>query len=185
MFFYNFLLDLRIRGIKREEERVRKANWRQRKREIDPDYFQKAKEYDRLRKHKVRDLMSSASETSSQSETASRSEKSTSTEISMPIKNTKPSYYKILNRSKQIQEILGPSPSTHTSVLKHVLKKSMKSPRKSQGLSGMVMKLHNKTNEIPGKNGNLSKELRKIAVLRSKWRHDKAQDITEKLKEQL
>ena len=55
----------------------------------------------------------------------------------------------------------------------------MKSPRKSQGLSGMVMKLHNKTNVTPGKNGNVSKELRKIAVLRSKHRHDKAQDITE------
>ena len=89
-----------------------------------------------------------------------------------------------MNRSKQIQEILGPSPSTHTSVLKHVLKKSMKSPRKLQGLSGMVTKLHNETNVTPGKNGNLSKELRKIAVLRSKRRHDKAQDITEKLKEQ-
>ena len=106
--------------------------------------------------------MSSASETSSRNETASRSEKSTPTQISMPIKNTKPSYYKILNRSKQIQEILGPSPSTHTSVLKHVLKKSMKSPRKSQGLSGMVTKLHNETNVTPGKNGNLSKELRKF-----------------------
>ena len=79
-----------------------------------------------------------------------------------------------MNRSKQIQAILGPSPSTHTSVLKHVLKKSMKSPRKSQGLSGMVMKLHNETKVTPGKNGNLSKELRKIAVLRSKQRHDKA-----------
>ena len=79
-----------------------------------------------------------------------------------PIKNTKPSYYKILNRSKQIQEILGPSPSTHTSVLKHVLKKSMKSPRKSQGLSGMVKKLHSKTNVTPGKNGNLSKESKEL-----------------------
>ena len=121
---------------------------------------------------------------SSAGETSSRSETSTSTEISMPFKNTKPSYYKILNRSKQIQEILGPSPSIHTSVLKHVLKKSMKSPRKSQGLSGMVTKLHNETNVTPGKNGNLSKELQKIVVLRSKRRHDKAQDITEKLKEQ-
>ena len=99
----------------------------------------------------------------------------------MPIKNTKPSYYKILNRSKQIQAILGPSPSTHTSVLKHVLSKSMKSPRKSQGLYGMVTKLHNEANVTPGKNGNLPKALQKIAVLRSKWRHDKAQDITEKL----
>ena len=82
----------------------------------------------------------------------------------MPIKNTKPSYYKILNRSKEIQEILGPSPNTHTSVLKHVLKKSMKSKGKSQGLSGMVTKLHNETNVIPGKKENLSKELWKIAV---------------------
>ena len=32
---------------------------------MDPDYFEKVKEYDRLRKRKVRDLMSSASETSS------------------------------------------------------------------------------------------------------------------------
>ena len=89
---------------------------------MDPDYFEKVKEYDRLRKRKVRDLISLASETSSRSETvsqsgtSSRSEESTATEISMPIKNTKPSYYKILNRSKQIQAILGPSPSTHTSV---------------------------------------------------------------------
>ena len=102
---------------------------------------------------------SSRSETTSQSGTSSQSEESTPTEISTPIKNTKPSYYKILNRSKQIQAILGPSPSTHTSVLKHVLKKSMKSPRKLQGLSGMVTKLHNKTKVTPGKNGNLSKEL--------------------------
>ena len=103
--------------------------------------------------------MSSASETSSRSDTASQSEKSTPSEISTPIKNTKPSYYRISNRSKQIQAILGPSPSTHTSVLKHVLKKSMKSPRKLQGLSYMVTKLHNETNVTPGKNGNLSKEL--------------------------
>ena len=90
--------------------------------------------------------MSSASQTSSGSETVSQNEKSTPTEISTPIKNTKPLYYKILNRSKQIKAILGPSPSTHTLVLKHVLKKSMKSPRKSQGFSAMVMKLHNETN---------------------------------------
>ena len=60
----------------------------------------------------------------------------------------------------------------------------MKSPRKSKGLCGMVSKLHNKTNVTPEKNGNVSKELRKIAVLRSKQRHDKAQDIIEKLKAQ-
>ena len=48
----------------------------------------------------------------------------------------------------------------------------------------MVSKLHNKMNVTPEKNGNVSKELRKIAVLRSKQRHDKAQDITEKLKAQ-
>ena len=104
--------------------------------------------------------------------------------MSTPTKQTPPSYYKILNRSKQIHAILGPSPSTHTLVLKHVLKKSMKSPRKSKCLCGMVSKLHNKMNVTPEKNGNVSKELRKIAVLRSKQRHDKAQDITEKLKAQ-
>ena len=141
-------------------------------RETNPDYINKIKEYDRERKRKERELKSSRSETSSRSE------------MSTPTKQTPPSYYKILNRSKQIHAILGPSPSTHTSVLKHVLKKTMKSPRKSKDLRGMVSKLLNKRNVTPGKNGNVSKELRKIAVLKSKQRHDKAQDITEKLKAQ-
>ena len=60
----------------------------------------------------------------------------------------------------------------------------MKSPKKLQGLSGMVMKLHNTTNVTPGKNENVSRKLRKIAVLRSKQKHNKAQNITEKLKAQ-
>ena len=65
MFFLQLFIRFKNLCIKREEERVQKANWRQRKREIDPDYFEKVKEYDRLRKCKVWDLMLSASETSS------------------------------------------------------------------------------------------------------------------------
>ena len=71
MFFLQLFIRFKNPCIKREEERVQKANWRQQKREMDPDYFEKVKEYDRPRKRKVRDLMSWASETLLRSETAS------------------------------------------------------------------------------------------------------------------
>ena len=43
-----------------------------------------------------------------------------------------PTYYSILNKSKEVRHILGRSPKTHTSVLKHVLKHSTRSPRKAR-----------------------------------------------------
>ena len=42
-----------------------------------------------------------------------------------------PSYYRVLTTSKKVQDLLGPSPNMHTMVLKHVLKKAMRSPHKS------------------------------------------------------
>ena len=97
----------------REKERVRKVKWRKMKQQQDPDYIEKVKEYDRQRKKQV-------------------TSRSLAHEPSTPVKEKPPpSYYRVLSTSKRVQGILGPSPNMHTSVLKHVLKKALKSPRKS------------------------------------------------------
>ena len=131
-------------------------------RETNPEYITKIKEYDRERKRKARASINT-------------SEHSLCSSSSTPEKKSNPpTYYKVLNKSKKVQEILGPSPITHTSVLKHVLKKVMRSPRKLECLkSSPFKKLHNSSFVTPPKDASVTKDLRKIAVLRSK-RNEKA-----------
>ena len=84
------------------------------KKETDPDYVNKVKEYDRERK---RQITSRSSHTSDAPSTPKK-------------QSAPPSYYRVLSISKKVQNILGPSPNMHTTVLKHILKKAMKSPKK-------------------------------------------------------
>ena len=49
-----------------------------------------------------------------------------------PTKVKSPSYYKVLSTSKKVQNLLGPNPKTHTTILKHLLNKAIRSPRKSK-----------------------------------------------------
>ena len=142
----------------REKERIRKARWRQLKKENDPQYINKVKQYDRERKKCV----------------TSRSSRELSDRLSTPTKNNPPpSYYRVLSTSKKVQNILGPSPNMHTTVLKHVLKKAMRSPRKSSCMPGYSSVL-GKDYITPPKDRSISKELRKIAILRSKKKYEKA-----------
>ena len=143
-------------------------------RETNPDYITKIKEYDRERKRKARASIKT-------------SEHLLCSSPSTPVKKSNPPmYYKLLNKSKKVQEILGPSPITHTSVLKHVLKKVMRSPRKSECFkSSPFKKLYNSSFVTPPKDASVMKDLRKIAVLRSKQNEkatEKADEITAKLK---
>ena len=156
-FYLLNLLRVKNASVMKEEERCRKAQWRQKMRETNPDYITKIKEYNRERKRKAR----ASIKTSAHSLCSSPS---------TPVKKSNPPmYYKLLNKSKKVQEILGPSPITHTSVLKHVLKKVMRSPRKSECFkSSPFKKLHNSSFVTPPKDASVTKDLRKIAVLRSK-----------------
>ena len=99
----------------KEKDRLRKAKWRKMKKETDPDYVNKVKEYDQEWKRQITSRSSCTSDAPS-----------TPKKQSAP-----PSYYRVLSTSKKVQNILGPSPNMHTTVLKHVLKKAIKSPRKS------------------------------------------------------
>ena len=148
----------------KEKDRVRKAKWRKMKKETDPDYVNKLKEYDRERKRQITSRSSCTSDAPS-----------TPKKQSAP-----PSYYRVLSTSKKVQNILRPSPNMHTTVLKHVLKKAMKSPRKSSCMpeySAVGMNF-----VTPPKDASISKDLRKIAILRSKKKHDEARSVAMCLK---
>ena len=105
----------------RAKEWVQKAEWRAKKRETDADYIEKVKCYDRNQKQEFR-------------KTKMKTTSHPSSPPSTPVKSKPPMYYKVLTKSKKIHQILGPSPKMHASILKHVLKKTMKSPRKSEHL---------------------------------------------------
>ena len=140
----------------RAKERVQKAEWRAKKRETDADYIKKVKCYDRNWKQEFR-------------KTKMKNSSLPSSPPSTPVKSKPPMYYKVLTKSKKIHQILGPSPKTHVSILKHVLKKTMKSPRKSEHLCdtpNTVVKFNPvvlSTFVTPPK--DVTKHLRKVAVL--------------------
>ena len=129
----------------REKERVRKAKWRASKVKKDPQYIEKVRRYDRERKrnHTSRrystshkDCTSREDRTSNEGSTScngNTSRKNSKPDLPCtPVKSSPPSYYKVLSTSKQVQHLLGPSPNTHTTILKHVLNKAIKSPRKNK-----------------------------------------------------
>ena len=141
---------------------MRKARWRQHKKETDPGYCEKVKAYDRERKRKITSRLTSLPETPTK-------------------QKPPPSYYRVLSTSKKVQNILGPSPNMHTCVLKHVIKKAMKSPRKSSHMpeysSGLAANFI-----TPPKDTSVAKNLRKIAILQSKKRFQEAQSAAMALK---
>ena len=112
--------------LNRERERIQKAKWRASKLETDPTYCDKVQKYDRERKRKT--------SRNGDKITSLRGEGITSWKIlSTPTKKSKPpSYYKVLSTSKKVQQLLSPSPNTHTTILKNVLSKAVKSPWKSK-----------------------------------------------------
>ena len=63
-----------------------------------------------------------------------------------------------------MQGILGPSPNMHTSVLKHVLKKALKSPRKGSHMAEYHAGI-GKDYIMPPKDPSVVKDLQKIAIL--------------------
>ena len=142
---------------------MRKAKWRKLKQEQDPDYVEKVKEYDRQRKKQL-------------TSRSSAHEPSTPMKVKPP-----PSYYRVLSRSKQVQGILGPSPNMHTSVLKHVLKKALKSPRKSSHMAEYHAESV-KDYVTPPKDSSVAKQLRKIAILRSKKKYQEARNAAMSLR---
>ena len=95
-----------------------------------------------------------------------------------------PTYYSILKKSKEVRGILGESPKTHTSVLKHVLKHSNQSPRKARLLnySPQALKFITPYKEHYEESRNIPSTLWKIAILRSKRKNQQAKELSEKLK---
>ena len=105
------------------------------------------------------------------------------------INSKEPTYYSILNKSKQVRSILGDSPKTHTSVLKHVLKHTKRSPRKSKliNYSPRASKFITPQKEHEDSESNTAQNkipsmLRKIAVLQSKQKYTEAKKLSVKLK---
>ena len=78
---------------------------------------------------------------------------------------------------------MGASPNTHAAVLKHVLQKAMKSPRKSTKLQDCTTSL-GKIYVTPPKDETVVRAFRKIAILRSHKKYDKARDESNSLKSQ-
>ena len=126
------------------------------------DYVNKIRKYDRERKQKKN--------TDSLQDPLSYT----------PVKE--PSYYSVLKKSKECQNILGHSPKTHTTVLKHIMKKACKSPRKAECLNQSPFKLTpSRKFETPPNPGSVTKALRKMAVLKSKRNYAKAQKLADHL----
>ena len=124
-------------------------------------------ELNRLRKKRWR--FSVCEEVKNRVKKYDRERKRTRTaEESMSLKE--PTYYSILNKSKEVRSILGESPKTHTSVLKHVLKHSNRSPRKARLLnySPRASKFITPHKEHHKESRNIPSTLQKIAILRSK-----------------
>ena len=100
-----------------------------------------------------------------------------------------PSYYTILNKSKQVRDILTDSPQTHMLTLKHVIKHARKSPRKASFLDEEQEMNRDVIGFVTPKNGakfecssTVSKEIRRIAVLRSQKKAEEAGQKVEELK---
>ena len=152
--------------LNREREWIQKAKWRASKLETDPSYCDKVRKYDRERKRKM----------------SRNGDKITSWKIlSTPTKKSKPpSYYKVLSTSKKAQQLLSPSPNTHTTILKHVLSKAVKSPRKSKCM-GKEFTSPPKSYVTPPKE-LVGKHLRKIAILKSQKKYKEAKVVATSLR---
>ena len=101
--------------------------------------------------------------------------------LSIPTKNSKPpSYYKVLSMSKKVQQLLSPSPNTHTTILKHVLSKAVKSPQKSKCM-GKEFTSPPKSYVMPPK-VSVGKHLRKIAILKSQKKYKEAKVVATSLR---
>ena len=155
----------------REKERVHKAKWRASKVKNDPQYIKKVWRYDRERKRNhTSHRYSTSHEDHTSCEDSTSHNGSTSWKNSepdllcTPVKCSLPSYYKVLSTSKEVQHLLGPSPNKHTMILKHVLNKAIKSPRKNKYMGAFTSPLKNSV--TPPKQ-SLGKSLRRIAMLRN------------------
>ena len=151
-----------------------KAKWRASKVKNDPEYIEKVWRYDRDRKrnHTSRNYSTSCEDHTSW----------TNSELDLPctpVKCSPPSYYKVLSTSKQVQHLLGPSPNTHTTILKHVLNKAIKSPRKNKYMGEFTSPPKNSV--MPPKQ-SLGKLLQRIAVLRSQKKLKEVQELARSLK---
>ena len=157
---------------------MQKANSRASKVKNDPQYMEKVRKYDRERKRNgIRST--SRKNTSRKNSEADTSHNNTSHKNldadsqkdlpCTPVKSSPPSYYKVLATSKKVQSLLGPSPNTHTTILKHVLNKAIRSPRKNKCMGEFASPPKNSI--MPPKE-SVGKMLRKIAVLRSRKKFD-------------
>ena len=117
----------------REWERLHKAKRGSFKLKNDPDYMEKVRKYHTERKKNLHHGMEFTSRKGKEKANPSPMKKVTSRfdQSSTPVKKP-PSYYKVLATSKKVQDLLRPSPKTHTTILKHLLNKAIRSPRKSQ-----------------------------------------------------
>ena len=186
---------------------MRKANWRASKVKNDPQYMEKVRKYDRERKRngitsrKNTSRKNSEADTSRKNSEADTSRKNSEADTSRknseadsqidlpgtPVKSSPPSYYKVLSTSKKVQSLLGPSPNTHTTILKHVLNKAIRSPRKSKCMGEFASPpknsiTKNKENSITPPKESVGKTLRKIAVLRSRKKFDEVNNVAESLR---
>ena len=171
----------------REKERVRKAKWRASKVKNDPQYIEKVRRYDRERKRNQTSRRYSTSHKDCTScKDCTSHEGSTSCNGSTSRKNSEPdlpctsvksslsSYYKVLSTSKQVQHLLGPSPNTHTTILKHVLNKAIKSPRKNKYMGAFTS---SPKNSVTPPKQSLGKSLMRIAVLRSQKKFKEVKEL--------
>ena len=161
----------------REKERTRKARWRANKRENDPEYIETIRQYDRERKRKECTSRNKSQENTSRNHSSCTSRKNLP---STPLKSSKPpSYYRVLSTSKKVQDLLGPSPNTHTTILKHVINRAVRSPRKKKCLDEFTSPP--KKSITPPKQ-SIGKSLRRIAVLRSQKKFKKVKELAATLK---
>ena len=164
----------------RERERLRKAKWRSFKLKNDPDYVEKVRKYDRERKKNLHHGMEFTSRKGKEKACPSPMKKVTSCfDQSSTLVKKPPSYYKVLATSKKVHDLLGPSPKTHTTILKHLLNKAIRSPRKSQCMGEYRSP---PKNYIAPLKESVGKHLRKIAILKSKKKYKEANVVATSLR---
>ena len=74
--------------------------------------------------------------------------------------------------------MLGPSPKTHTTILKHLLNKAIRSPRKSKCME--EYRSPPKNFVTPPKE-SVGKQLRKVAILKSHKKYKEAKEVATSL----
>ena len=157
-----------------------KAKWRASKVKNDPQYIEKVQRYDRERKRNRTSHKDSTSHEDSTSSNGSTSQKNSEPDLPCtPVKCSPPSYYKVFFTSKQVQHLLGLSPNTHTMILKHILNKAIKSPRKNKYMGAFTSP---PKNSITPPKQSLGKLLQRIAVLRSQKKFKEVKELARSLK---